>query len=84
MMKKIKQDKPVGVKMYIYMGITQGNSLCSYLYLKQTKMSYFFLFPFSLFSSRKLEKRRAERVLPRESGRLVPVGGRWWGKGVGQ
>jgi hypothetical protein len=28
------------------MEISQGNSLCSYLYLKQTKTSSFYLLPF--------------------------------------
>jgi hypothetical protein len=42
------------------MGISQGNILCSYLYLKQTKISFFSF----LFSSTKLENRRAEQVLP--------------------
>jgi hypothetical protein len=52
------------------MGIAEGNSLCSYLYLKQAKMSF--------FSSTKLENRRAEQVLPWR-GVVIPVGwGRWW------
>jgi hypothetical protein len=47
--------------------ISQGNFLCSYLYLKQEKchISVFFFLIF-LFSSAKLENRRAEKVLPRE------------------
>jgi hypothetical protein len=40
-MKKIKGDKPVGVIIHIYIEISQGNSLCSYLYLKQAKISWF-------------------------------------------
>jgi hypothetical protein len=81
-MKKIKGDKPSGVIMHRYMKISQGNSLCSYLYLKQAKMSCF-CFIFSLFSSIKSENRRAEQVLP-QRGRLAPVGGeRRWGKEVG-
>jgi hypothetical protein len=31
------------------MEISQGNSLCSYIYLKQAKMSYFSLYLFSFF-----------------------------------
>jgi hypothetical protein len=55
------------------MEIAQGNSLCSYLYQKQAKMSF--------FSSIKSETRREEQVL--WGGELIPVGGeRWWGKGV--
>jgi hypothetical protein len=51
------------------MEISQGNFLYSYLYLRQTKMSYF---SFYLFSSVKLENRRVEHVLPRR--RVVPSG----------
>jgi hypothetical protein len=38
-MKKIRRDKPIGVIIHMCMEISKGNSLCSYLYLKQTKMS---------------------------------------------
>jgi hypothetical protein len=59
------------------MEILQGDSLFSYLYLKQTKISVFFFF--SLFSSTKSENRRVEW----DVGGLVPVErGRWLGKGV--
>jgi hypothetical protein len=44
-MKKIRGDKPIVVIIHIYMGISQGNSLCSYLYLKQAKMSFFSFLP---------------------------------------
>jgi hypothetical protein len=37
------------------MEITQGNSLCRYLYLKQEKMSF--------FSSTKLDNRRMKQML---------------------
>jgi hypothetical protein len=57
-MKKIIGDKPIGVLIHIYREISQGNSLCSYLYLKQAKSSF-------LFSSTKSEIRRAEQVLSR-------------------
>jgi hypothetical protein len=63
-MKKIRGDKSVEVIIHIYMEKTRGNSLCSYLYLKQAKVSYFSFFIFSLFSSTKLENKRAEQVLP--------------------
>jgi hypothetical protein len=43
----------------MYMEISQGNSLCSYLYLKQAKVSFF-----PLLSSTKSENRKAEQVLP--------------------
>jgi hypothetical protein len=51
-MKKIRGDKPTGVIIHIHMEILQGNSLCSYLYLKQAKMSCFFLHP--IFSPTKI------------------------------
>jgi hypothetical protein len=40
-MKKNRGDEPIGVIICIYMEISGGNSLCSYL--KQTKMSFFYL-----------------------------------------
>jgi hypothetical protein len=59
--------------------ISKGNSLCSYLYLKQAKMSYFSFYLFSFFSTQ-LENRRAEQVLP-SGGGLALVGGEVLGKG---
>jgi chloramphenicol O-acetyltransferase len=47
------------------MEIPQVNSLYSYLYLKETKMS---CFSFYLFSSTKSINRRTEQVLPRREG----------------
>jgi hypothetical protein len=47
------------------MEIPQGNSMYSYFYLKQTKMSYF---SFYLIFSAKLENRKEEQVLPRGEG----------------
>jgi hypothetical protein len=41
-MKKYRGDEPISVIIHIYMEISQGNALCSYLYFKQTKMSFFF------------------------------------------
>jgi hypothetical protein len=49
-MRKIKRDKPIGVIIHTYMEISQGNSPCSYIYLKKAKMSSS-LFIFYLFSS---------------------------------
>jgi hypothetical protein len=57
-MKKNTGDEPIGVIKYIYVEISQGNSLYSYLYYKQ-KMILFFLF------STKLQNRRMAQVLPR-------------------
>jgi hypothetical protein len=63
-MKKIRKDKPSRVIIHTYMEISQGNSPCSYLYLKLKCFVFHFLF--SLFSLTKLENRRAEQVLLRE------------------
>jgi hypothetical protein len=54
------------------MKISQGNSQCRYLYLNKQECNFFF---FSLLSSTKLEKRRAEKVLPRRG-----FDSSWWGK----
>jgi hypothetical protein len=65
-MKKITGDKPVGIIIHTYMEISQGNSLCSYLYLKQAKMS---CFSFDLFSFFLLQNRRTggqNKSYPRE------------------
>jgi hypothetical protein len=51
-MKKIRGDKPIGVIIHIYMELSQGNSLCSYLYLKLKCPVFCFIS--SLFSSTKL------------------------------
>jgi hypothetical protein len=69
--KRIRGDEPIGVVIHVCVETSQGNSLCSYLYLKLVKMS-FFLFIFYLFSSTKSENRRAEQVLPRR--RVGPTG----------
>jgi hypothetical protein len=43
-MKKLRGDEPSGVIIHIYMEISQGDSLCSYFYLKQAKISLFSFF----------------------------------------
>jgi hypothetical protein len=77
-MKKIRGEKPSGVIIHMHMEISQGNSLCVYLYVKLK--CHVFHFIFSLFSFTKSENRRAEQALPRgvpgNSGR-----GRYWGRG---
>jgi hypothetical protein len=40
--KKNRVDEPIWVTLRIYVEVSQGNSLCSYL--KQTKMSFFFFY----------------------------------------
>jgi hypothetical protein len=76
-MKKIRGDKPSGLIIHTDMEISQGNSLCSYLYLK-LKCHVFYII-FSLFYSRILEKKRAEQALPsRERWNL------WEGGSVGE
>jgi hypothetical protein len=60
-MRKIRGDKPVEVIIRTCMEIPQGNSLC----LSQTsKNVIFYFFTLFFFSSKKLENRRAEQVLP--------------------
>jgi hypothetical protein len=54
------------------MEISQGNSLCSYFYLKQAKLSFFSFFFY------KIREQKSETG-PAWGG----VGGAWQGKGVG-
>jgi hypothetical protein len=54
-MKKNRKDEPIGVIIHVYMEMSQGNSLCSYL--KQKCLFLFF--------STESEHRRVEQVLPR-------------------
>jgi hypothetical protein len=83
-MKKIRGVKPVGVIIHTYMEISQGNSLCSCLYLKQAKMSCFSFY----LSPIKSENMRAGQVLSRvgsgnTSGR-VEVLRKWVGEDEGE
>jgi hypothetical protein len=71
-MKKIRGDKPNRVTIHLYMEITQGNSLCSYLYLKQAKMSCFSFYLFS-FIFYKIGDQEGE-TSPAQRGELAPVG----------
>jgi hypothetical protein len=53
------------------MEISQGNSLCSYLYLKQAKMcTLFYLFSFFFYKTGDEEGGTS----PAQGGRLAPVG----------
>jgi hypothetical protein len=78
-MKEITGDKLIGVIIYIYMEISQGNSLCSCLYLKQAKMLWFSFYLFSYKIGQQKDKTN-----PVQGRGLAPGrGGRCWGKGVG-
>jgi hypothetical protein len=60
--KKTRGGEPTGIILHIYIEISQGNSLHSYL--KQEKISFIFL-----FSSTKSEKLKVEQALVVISGR---------------
>jgi hypothetical protein len=47
--KRIRGEETAGAVIHICMEISQGNSLCSYLYLKLAKMSYFAIYLLSFF-----------------------------------
>jgi hypothetical protein len=69
-MKKPGRSKSTGDVMHIYLGTAQGNSLCSYLYLKLAKMSCFSFVCVSLFfyKIREQEGGTDSNVGGRESG----------------
>jgi hypothetical protein len=70
-------DEPIRVIIYLYMKISQGNSLYNYFYLKQAKCHFSF---FLLLQNWRIGGQN--RSFPR-MGRLVPVGGgKEWGKEV--
>jgi hypothetical protein len=60
--KKNRGDEPNGIMIHIYVEVPQGNSLCSYLYLKKAKIS------FCSFFFHKIREQRAEQILPRDGG----------------
>jgi hypothetical protein len=70
-MKKIRGDEPSGVIMHTYMEISQGNSLCSSLYLKLKCPVFRFIF----FFSYKIGEQETEQSLPRGEGRHQLEGG---------
>jgi hypothetical protein len=72
-MMKIRGDKPVRVIIHIYLKISQGNSLCSYLYFKQAKMSCFSFYHFSFFFYKIREQE--SRASPAQGAGLALVGG---------
>jgi hypothetical protein len=61
--KRSDRDEPVWVVIHMCIKITQGISLYSYLHLKLAK-TLCFSFYLLCFSSTKLEKKKAEQVLP--------------------
>jgi hypothetical protein len=64
------------------MEIPQGNSLCSYLYLRQAKNVIFLFLFFSFFLLQNLKAGDRNRSCP--EGRVgTSEGGRWCGKRVG-
>jgi hypothetical protein len=65
-MEKIRGNKPIRVLINTYIDISQGNSLCNYLYLKLKW--HVFCFIFHLFSPIKSENRKAEQVLLKGEG----------------
>jgi hypothetical protein len=73
-MKKTK-DETIGVIIHLYMKMSQGNSLCTYIYFKLKYHVFRLILP--LFSPTKLEYRRKEQVLPKVGGLASVGGGRW-------
>jgi hypothetical protein len=65
--KRSGRDEPMLVSIHIGMVITLGISLYSYLYLKLAKTLVFLIISY-VFSSTKLESKRAEQLLPRKGG----------------
>jgi hypothetical protein len=80
-MKKIREDKPIGVLRHINIELSQGNSLCKcrYLYLKQAKMSYLSFCSFSFFFYKIREQK--DGTIPYQGGGLASVWGGGGGKG---
>jgi hypothetical protein len=79
-MKKIKGDKSTEIIIHKCMEISQGNSLCSYLFLKQARMSRFSFYLFSVFFYKIGEQEGGYGSCL--GGRLAPIGvERWQGKG---
>jgi hypothetical protein len=70
-MKKIKGDKPIGVK----------EIPCVATFISNKLKCHVFHFLFSLLSSTQLENRRVEQVLPRREGWYQWDGGGGWERG---
>jgi hypothetical protein len=67
------RDEPTGVVIHICTETTQGNSLCSYLYLKLAKIS---CFSFSLLCFFFYKIREQEGITGSAGGGRE----RWWGR----
>jgi hypothetical protein len=80
-MKKIRGDNPIGIIIHMYMERSQGNS-CVAPFISNKQKCHFILF-LVLFSSMKLENRRAEQVLQGRGMGARGVG-REEGKGEGE
>jgi hypothetical protein len=62
-MKKITVEKSFGFIIHIDFEMYHGNTLC-HTFISNKEKCHVFLFIFSLFSTTKLENRRAEQLLP--------------------
>jgi hypothetical protein len=76
-MKKIRGDKPIWVIIHTYIEISQGNSLCSYLYLKLKCHVFILSFLFFLLYN----QRRGGQNESCPGGRAGTNGGGCWGRG---
>jgi hypothetical protein len=77
------RDETISIVIHICMETTQGNSLCSYLYLKLAKMHVFLIIFYVFFFSYKIREQEGrtgsvlgERGLAQMEGGVV-------GKGIG-
>jgi hypothetical protein len=76
--KRFGRDEPMWTVIHKCMEATLGVSLYSYFYLKLVKT--LFLFILYIFSSTKLENKRAKQALPGEGFCLERF---WWWEGEG-
>jgi hypothetical protein len=80
--KRTGRDEPTGVVIHMCMETTQGNSLCSSLYLKVAKMPCFCYYPLHFFFY-KIGEQEGRTGSAQWGWGLALVGGRrQWGKGV--
>jgi hypothetical protein len=84
-MKKNRGDNPIVVIIHTYMEISQGNSLCRYLYVKEAKMSCFSFY--LLFFLLKNWKKEGQNRFFQGKGSRGSIGtgvGKRQGKGTGR